>query len=1142
MPQCRIINCLCCSLLLSITLFAQRNYTPHSVLASGNWYRIAIKAPGIYKIDIPFLTSLGINSTGLTSQSVRIFGNGGTMLSESNAGAWTDDLRENAIMVVDGGDGALNGSDHILFYANGPDLWQKDSANRRFSRQKNLYSDQSYYFISIGGNGRRIAQAPLVVSPNITVTHFSERSFHELDTVNFLASGKEWYGEEFANMPGRTVSRDFAIDIPGRQTTSPMIMVSDVISRSVGAGSRFDIKANGQPIGQQLINATGTGIYDPFALPSQAIFSPTVAGDNITINYTYVPGSFNAQGWLNRFELFTRKALTLQASVPLFFRDWESVGAGNRATFIINNANNTTQVWDITDPLEPALMQGELTGQEYRFVNNSSALREYIAFNPTQYLVPAAAGKVTNQDLHNSSAKDYIIITHPSFLSHAQRLAAFHEERTKLRTLIVTTDQVYNEFASGSPDPVAIRDFVKMYHDRYSSDPASKLKYLLLFGDASYDYRNRIPNNTNYVPAWQNNFSLDPLSTYASDDFFGFLDDNEDVNSGLIVNYLDVGIGRAPVKNIDEAKNFVDKILAYHAPAGLGPWRNDLTFVADDEDFNLHLQDAEILTTTTATVAPAYNQHKIYLDAFRQESGAGGSRYPQANLAINNIIYSGTLIWNYNGHGSAKRLAEEVIVDQDIINNWNNADRLPLFITATCDFAPYDNPASQSIGENLLVRPKTGAIALMTTTRVVFAFSNRIMNDNYLRIAMQADANGNYKSLGDAVKEAKNYTYQTSGDITNNRKFTLLGDPAMTLGFPTLRARITKVNDLPVGQADTLRAMEKAVLEGEVTDVQGNVLTQFNGTVYPVIFDKIQNITTLANDPTSQPATFSVQNNTLFKGKASVTNGKFVFSFKMPKDINYQFGNGKISLYAEDGSRDAGSAYTGVIIGGLGVDSSNDMEGPRIKPFLNDEKFVNGGITNTSPVLLVKLADSSGINTAGTGIGHDIVATLDNNNNQFFILNDFYQGDLDSYQQGTVRFQLPEMEPGPHTLKIKAWDVLNNSSEVILEFNVVNDEELTLSHVLNYPNPFTTKTNFWFEHNKPGQDLQVRLQIFTISGRIIKAMQQTINTMGNRSSELEWNGRDEYGDRVGRGVYLYRLSVTAPGGQKKEKIEKLVVF
>ena len=328
MPQCRIINCLCCSLLLSITLFAQRNYTPHSVLASGNWYRIAIKAPGIYKIDIPFLTSLGINSTGLTSQSVRIFGNGGTMLSESNAGAWTDDLRENAIMVVDGGDGALNGSDHILFYANGPDLWQKDSANRRFSRQKNLYSDQSYYFISIGGNGRRIAQAPLVVSPNITVTHFSERSFHELDTVNFLASGKEWYGEEFANMPGRTVSRDFAIDIPGRQTMSPMIMVSDVISRSVGAGSRFDIKANGQPIGQQLINATGTGIYDPFALPSQAIFSPTVAGDNITINYTYVPGSFNAQGWLNRFELFTRKALTLQASVPLFFRDWESVGAG----------------------------------------------------------------------------------------------------------------------------------------------------------------------------------------------------------------------------------------------------------------------------------------------------------------------------------------------------------------------------------------------------------------------------------------------------------------------------------------------------------------------------------------------------------------------------------------------------------------------------------------------------------------------------------------------------------------------------------------------------------------------------------------------------------------------------------------------
>jgi hypothetical protein len=416
------------------------------------------------------------------------------------------------------------------------------------------------------------------------------------------------------------------------------------------------------------------------------------------------------------------------------------------------------------------------------------------------------------------------------------------------------------------------------------------------------------------------------------------------------------------------------------------------------------------------------------------------------------------------------------------------------------------------------------------------------MNDNYLRIALQPDANGRYKSLGDAVKDAKNYTYQTSGDITNNRKFALLGDPAMTLAFPAMKTRVSLINGQPAAQVDTLSATEKVEIEGEVTDEQGNLLPGFNGTVYPLVFDKPQTVQTLANDPGSSVTSFQTQTTILFRGKATVSNGRFKFGFKVPRDINFQYGNGRLSLYADNGSTDANGVFTGFLIGGSGNNAGNDNAGPFIKAFLNDEKFVNGGISNENPVLIVKLSDSSGINTAGTGIGHDIVATLDNDNNRYFILNDFYQGELDSYQEGTVRFQLPGLEPGPHSLKIKAWDILNNSSEQILEFTVVKDEELVLSHILNYPNPFSTKTQFWFEHNKPGQDLQVRLQIFTLTGRIIKMIQQTINTPGNRSSELEWNGHDEYGDKIGRGTYLYKLSVTAPGGQRKEKIEKLVIF
>lgn len=1126
---------------ITVISSAQRTYTSSSVLATGNYYKISVKDPGVYKIDIPFLNALGLTGTNISSSTIRLYGNGGQMLGEANNADWVDDIRENAIMVVDGGDGVLNGSDYILFYANGPDLWLKDSVNKRFTHQKNIYSDKAFYFLSIGGAGKRITTSPAVGTPNVTINSFSGRFFHELDTVNFLASGKEWYGEELSNLPGRSLTRIFTVNIPNRVNSSALSIVTNCIARSVGGGSSFNLNVNNNPVQQITIPPVGTGQYDLFARTVTNNATAVTTANDLSISYTYVPGSFNAQSWLNWFEIFSRNRLSLNGLNQLLFRDWNSVG-NNIAEFVISNATTATQVWDITEPLSPVQIQHNVTGNELRFVNDCSRLREYVAFNGTNHLIPVAEGRVANQDLHNAAAADHIIVVYPPFLPQAQRLAQLHQQKSGLRTLVVTTEQVFNEFSSGSPDPTAIRDFVKMYYDKYKNDPANKLKYLLLFGDASYDYKDRLINNTNFVPSYQNNVSLDILTTYTTDDYFGFLDDDEDINSSAIINDLDIGIGRVPAKNPEEAKNFVDKVEAYFASASLGPWRNNFTFIADDEDQNLHLQDIEIVTNTASVTAPVFDQQKIYLDAFRQESASGGSRYPLVNQAINNQLLNGTLLWNFAGHGGPRRLAEETILDQDIVNSWSNGHKLPLFITATCDFAPYDNPLINSIGENILVRPKTGAIALMTTTRVVFAFSNRIMNNNYLQFALQPDANGRYRSLGDAVKDAKNYTYQTSADITNNRKFTLLGDPALTISFPQLKVQATAINGRPVTQTDTLSATEKIIIEGEVKDIQGNLLTGFNGNVYPTVFDKPQNTKTLGNDPDSPPTTFSTQTNILFKGKATVNAGKFSFSFKVPKDINYQYGNGKLSLYAEDGTNNGNGYFTAFVVGGSGTNTDNDNDGPEIKPFLNDEKFVNGGISNEMPVLIVKLADSSGINTVGTGIGHDIVATLDNDNDQFFILNDFYQGELNSYQQGTVRFQLPELEPGPHTLKIKAWDVLNNSNDVVLEFVVVKDEELQITHVLNYPNPFTTKTQFWFEHNKPGLNLMVRLQIFTVSGRIIKTFEKTINTAGNRSNELEWDGRDQYGDRVGKGVYLYKLTVIAPGKLRKEKIEKLVLF
>ncbi|MDB5196516.1 MAG: porU, partial [Flaviaesturariibacter sp.] len=717
---------------ISLGALAQRVYKPHSVLASGNWYKVAVSGEGIYKMDAAFLAGLGL-SGAISSAQIRVFGGTPGLLPEANAATRIDDLEEVAVTVVDGGDGVLSGSDYLLFYSQGPNPWKKDSLNKRFRHNKNLYTDKAYYYVTVGGSGKRVAMQAGGSPAGISVNSFDERYFHELDTVNFLSSGREWFGEELSNLPGRQLSRSFSIPSANMIAGSSAVFISDVAARSINAGSRIDVLLNGQALQQHQIGPVTAVFNDVFGRQSQQVTNFTVSGPALNASFTYTPGSFNSQGWVNWFEVFFRRSLALVPGQQLPFRDWSTVGSA-AVQFKLAGADAATQVWDVTDAFNPVKMAGALAGAELSFSNTALSLHEYVAFG-TNFLTPGAIGKIANQDLHNTIATDFIIIVNPAFLPQAQRLAAYHVQRDGLKVTVATTEQVFNEFSGGSPDPAALRDFAKLYYDRYRSNWNASGKYLLLFGRGSFDYKDRVNNNTNFVPVYESVASLDPLTTYTSDDFFGFLDDGDDINAIVATNTLDIGIGRAPVKSAEEAKNFVDKIEAYQAPAAFGPWRNNAVFIADDEDFNLHLQDAESVALTTASNDSNLNINKIYLDAFRQEASTAGGTYPQANAAINNTIYNGTLIWNYSGHGGPPRLAEESILDQQMVDNFNNPTRLPLFITATCDFAPYDLPNVASLGENLLVRPKTGAIALRTTTRVVFAFSNRILNDNYLKIA-----------------------------------------------------------------------------------------------------------------------------------------------------------------------------------------------------------------------------------------------------------------------------------------------------------------------------------------------------------------------------------------------------------------------
>ena len=1119
-------------------LLSQRTYKNASVLASGSWYKIGVSETGVYKIDVPLLNKLGISTSNLSSATIRLYGNGSGMLPEACNGIRTDDLIEDAIQMVDGGDGIFSGSDYFLFFSAGPDKWLKDSVNGRFKHQKNLYSNQAFYFINIGGTGKRIQNSNGSLVANTTVNSFSERYFHELDSVNFLSSGKDWYGEELSLLPGHSATQSFSVPI-SNIIAQPAIIVSNCIARSIGGGSRIVVNINGLTILQHDIAATGNSNFDLFALASSlsGTFNPGAA---LSLTYTFTSGGINAQGWIDWFEIFCRRNLIFGSSGQLLFRDWNSVAVGSIAEFHLQNAG-TAQIWDVTNGSDPVKMNTTANGNEIYFVNNAATLHEYVAFSSV-FLIPETIGKIENQNLHNSSPADLIIIAHAPLLQQAQRLSLFHQQKDNLKTIVVSADQVYNEFASGAPDPTAIRDFVKMYYDKAAADTSKRPKYLLLLGDASFDYKNHLKNNSNFVPAYESAVSLDPLSTYTSDDFFGLLDDTEDINSASIVNLLDIGIGRIPAQTPAQAKAMVDKIVIYTDPKCLGPWRNEQTFIADDEDFNLHFSDAEIITAAAAATNSLFIQDKIYLDAYNEVSTPAGSRYPDVNLAINNQIQNGTLIWNYNGHGSYRRLAEEVVLEQAIADSWNNPYRLPLFITATCDFAPFDNPAINSLGENILLREKTGAIALMTTTRLVFAFSNRIMNRNYLQFALRVKPDGTYPGLGEAVKLAKNFTYQTQADIVNNRKFTLLGDPALTIAFPKFRVQTKTINAIAItNQPDTLKALEKYTIGGNITDIQGNALNSFNGTLYATVFDKIQTVSTRGNNADSYKENFQVQRNQLFKGKVKVVNGNFDLTFIVPKDINYQLGNGRISFYTDNGQLDGNGSFNGFLIGGSqGV--SNDNSGPLIKAYLNDEKFVSGTIVNETPLLLLHLSDSSGINIAGTGLGHDITAILDGDTKKTYILNDFFESELDSYQKGVVRFQLPALEEGIHSFTIKAWDIANNSNEAVIEFRVLKKENLSLNHVLNYPNPFTTHTTFWFEHNRPNEDLRVIIQIFTVSGKLVKTIHQTINTPGNRSNDIDWNATDDYGDKLARGVYIYQVRVTSGDGKSVVKLEKLMLL
>lgn len=1109
--------------LFLIIAAAHTTVAQNSVLAKGDWIKIGVISSGIHKIDANFLQKSGINLTQINPQNIKIYGNGGEMLPQANHLKRADDLIENAISVEGEADGRFDNQDVIIFYGQSPHKISYDSLAKSFKHQFNIYSDTTFYFLTVSNTkGLRVKDQNSIPATQ-EISTFDDYGFHEIDRKNILAqapfagSGREWVGEEFTG----NSEQNFAFNFSGIQANSTLKITTSMVGIAFGQ-TEFTVKMNGQAIGNIPFNSVGSDRYDVKGISSNKNFF--INSDNFTttnelkIGFIYDRKNLTSGiGYLNFVGIQALRSLKLYGNQTIF-RSLASLKYPV-SKFTLNESSTNLKIWDISNPQLPQNQIYTTQNQKLSFGVNTSTLKEFVVFNNTNFLEPISVKKINNQNLRNLEVPDLVIVTSEILRKQANRLAEFRRENDKLLVQVISTQEIYNEFSSGKQDITAIRDFIKFLYDR---NPL-KMKYLLLFGDACYDYKKRI-NVVNeetkniYVPTYESRESLNPINSYNSDDYFGFLENNEGewTENSTGNHTLEIGIGRLPVKSEQEAKEVIDKLIYYSSSKStVGNWRSKIAFVADNGDGNIHQEDAEIFAGKVQKQSPDYQINKIYVDAFPLISLPEGQRSPKTKQAINQAFQQGVLIMNYNGHGAESGWTDEQILTAGDIINLTNFNTMPLMLTATCQFGRFDDPNQVSGAELSMLNPKGGAIALLTTTRPVYQNTNFVINQAFYESVFKP-INGKMPRLGDVMIYTKNNSLQ--GVI--NRNFSLLGDPSMQLLYPDNEAIITKINNKIVTKNDTLKALNKVNFEGEIRlfNTQTKALS-FNGTAKIKVYDKPKNLQTLG----SVGGKFAYQQyqNLLFEGQVRVQNGSFKGTFIVPKDINYQYGEGKIFVYAQtsDATNDAvGSSKP--IIGGASNETTSDNQPPKINLFLNDESFVDNGQIKENATFIAKLFDENGINLATDGLGHEMVLTLDDTTK--VVMNQYFSNELDDYKKGEIKYNLKNLSEGQHQIKLKVWDTHNNSAESSLRFRVVHQGFNTLNNVFCYPNPFKQLINFSFDHERVGDDFNITIEIYDSYGRLIKQLNENVYKISSPYDKILWNlSEDSYS--IVTGNYFYRI-------------------
>lgn len=1110
---------------VALQAMATHTYATSSVLKEGKWVKIRVAESGIHCLTYDELADAGLNPLNL-----RIYGYGGAMLSQDFKKTPIDDLPSVAFYMNKGADGIFNSGDYILFYAQGPDAWEY--SNGKFTHTRNPYSRYGYYFLSDNaGTQKLITEMPAISSAAYTANTYTAMMLHETDSVNLVdvtgkaGGGREFYGEQLSSIR-QTIDIPFAFhDIVPNTNLDIVCKVAaasstnSTFTMSIGA-NQYTCTTDRLVVSDFYTKATTNEGYESFSLGASGTGTQT-------LSIHFANSTLGSKGYLNYAEATATCYMVMQGQ-EMYMANTEHYGENNSTAYTLTNAGNGIEIWDMSNKADIVRLPATAANGSLTWKRSNATLPLMLAINPTTasgWKKPTIVGAVGNQNLHELHNIDLVIIAPEEYMNAARIVANAHEQIDGITTAIVTDQQVYNEFSSGTPDATAYRRLMKMLYDK-AQNMSQRPKWLLLYGDGSYDNRRLMPNSgPSILLTYQARNSEVETKAYATDDYFGFLDDNEGMSDTS--GRMDIGVGRLPVSSAAEAEGVAQKIARYLRNENPGKWHQQLLFVADDGDGNLHTKVTDYAAESTRLRNQAFVVNKIYIDAYPQEVNASGESSPLAKARFTNLLNDGVLFFDYSGHGGYNNIASENMLSLRDCKLMTNAN-LGFWMLATCGFAHFD-ACEQSASEEAVTNPDGGAIAVLSACRTVYASQNKVINRNLCDTLFGHVNDFSYKmTIGDACRIAKNMT----GSDDNKLSYILLGDPAIRLHFPTdYRVRTEQASD-------TLNALTTHRFTGWVENEQGDTAREFNGIVSISIMDKMQQVTTLDNDQPDEEKketyTYNDYPNTLYQGTTQVKNGHFAYTFMVPKDIRYNFGNGRITYHALDSLNGEGVGhYEQFVVGGSSSVAINDTIGPDMQIYLNTPTFVSGDKTNERPHFYANIYDEHGINTAGSGIGHDLLLTIDDDPNQMYILNNYFSSGND-YRAGLVSYRLEEQTEGMHSLTFRAWDLMNNSASASLRYEVVKGLQPTMYSVMTYPNPVRVNETMHFvvDYDQPDELLEMNAYVYAPSGELVYSSSR-------KGTEQHSVSVDDA--HLTPGIYVYRITLTTTEGVMTSKAGKLVV-